>query len=135
MNRMAQRRVRTPLLASVLIFCATVVFCAQAIAKTGTAEPNFYVSPRGNDGDQGTRGKPFRTISRARDEVRRLIAAGLKKDVHIWLRGGTYELREPLAFTDADSGSNEYSITYAAYRNEKPVVSGGQIIGGWYSNA
>ena len=137
MNRMAQRRVWTPLNSSVLIFCAIVVFCAQASAKTGTAEPNFYVSPRGNDGDKGkgTRGEPFRTISRARDEVRKLVAAGLKKDVHVWLRGGTYELREPLTFTSADSGSNEYSINYAAYKNEKPIVSGGQTIGGWTKGA
>ncbi len=137
MNRMAQRRVWTPLNLSVLIFCAIVVFCAQASAKTGTAEPNFYVSPRGNDGDKGkgTRGEPFRTISRARDEVRKLVAAGLKNNVHVWLRGGTYELREPLTFTSADSGSNEYSINYAAYKNEKPIVSGGQTIGGWTKGA
>lgn len=44
----------------------------------------------------------------------------------IWLRGGTYELAEPLLLGADDSG-----LLIAAYKNEKPVLSGGRRVSGW----
>ena len=44
----------------------------------------------------------------------------------ILLRGGTYELSEPLVLTAEDSG-----LTLAAYQKERPVLSGGRQIPGW----
>jgi hypothetical protein len=52
--------------------------------------------------------------------------------VNVFLRGGTYEVREPILFTPADSGSAAAPVTYAAYRGEKPVLSGGKrLAGAW----
>ena len=44
----------------------------------------------------------------------------------IWLRGGTYELPEPLVLEKEDSG-----IVIAAEKNAKPILSGGRRINGW----
>jgi hypothetical protein len=44
----------------------------------------------------------------------------------IWLRGGTYELAAPLVLEPQDSG-----LVIAAFKNEKPVLSGGRRIPGW----
>lgn len=86
---------------------------------------NLYVSPEGNDRNPGTLKKPFKTIEAARDEVRKLVEKGLKKDVEINLRAGTYTLNEPLLFDSRDSGTEKKSITYQAYKDETVIISGG----------
>ncbi|MGD1000594.1 MAG: right-handed parallel beta-helix repeat-containing protein [Candidatus Brocadiia bacterium] len=48
------------------------------------------------------------------------------KPVTIELRGGTYFLDKPIALGPQDAG-----LTLAAYRDEKPVLSGGRRITGW----
>jgi hypothetical protein len=45
--------------------------------------------------------------------------------VTVWIRGGTYYLPETLLFTPQDSGTEKALVTYAAYANEEPVLSGG----------
>ena len=101
-----------------------------ALAGCGTPAENgtaFYISPSGSDSNPGTEGKPFATVSRARDAVR-----GFKKDspVTVYLRGGRYELAEPVVFTPEDSGTEAAPITYAAYPGETPVISGGRAVTG-----
>jgi hypothetical protein len=91
----------------------------------------FYVAVPGRDADGGSLKRPFATLERARDEVRKLIAAGLKENVTVFVRGGTYRLTRTVVFGPADSGTREYTITYAAYPGETPVFSGGVRITGW----
>ncbi len=91
----------------------------------------FYVAPNGRDENPGHKGKPFATIERARDEVRKLIAKGLNKNVTVWIRGGTYTLKDTLIFGPEDSGTDQYSITYQAAPGERPVLSSGLEIQGW----
>ena len=55
------------------------------------------------------------------------VAAGLAGDILVLIRGGIYEQVATLAFGPQDSGTEKYSITYAAYRGEKVVLSGGRI--------
>jgi parallel beta-helix repeat protein len=101
----------------------------------------FYVAPNGNDGWSGASARPnakrtdgpFATITRARDAVRELKQreGGLTRPVRVYVRGGMYFLTEPLVLTPQDSGTKECPITYAAYRNEQPVLSGGARITDW----
>jgi len=92
---------------------------------------DLYVSPDGNDANTGSKEKPLATITKARDAVRPMIAAGLKAPVNVYLRGGTYRLDEPLAFGPQDSGAEDFAVTYAAQPGETVVVSGGRPITGW----
>jgi hypothetical protein len=91
----------------------------------------FYVSAGGRDTDPGTLRQPFATIQRARDEVRKLVAAGLKENVTVFIRASTYTFTEPVVFSIEDSGTEQCTITYAAYKQEEPVLSGGVKITGW----
>ena len=95
---------------------------------------DLYVSIDGNDGwngehptpsDDGADG-PVRTIERAMEEVRTRRRAGTLGDCTVWLRGGRYELSEPLVF-----GPDDGNVTYAAYPGEDPVISGGRELDGW----
>ncbi|MBL7133775.1 MAG: right-handed parallel beta-helix repeat-containing protein [Phycisphaerae bacterium] len=91
----------------------------------------FHVSVGGSDTGPGTEGKPFATLGRARQAVRRKIAAGLTGDVTVVVAAGVYELAEPLVFGPADSGTRQHAVSYVAADNEKAVVSGGRRITGW----
>ena len=108
--------------------------CAILASRLFAAAPGptqFFVAPNGNDTDPGTKEKPFATPTRAMAAVRALVANGLKNEVRVVLRGGTYSLTSPLVLTSADSGSAEHSITYAAARGEAVVISGGRPITNW----
>jgi hypothetical protein len=82
------------------------------------------VAPSGRDSNPGTKDRPFATLGRARDAVRQ-IKKTLKEPITVFLRGGTYYLDEPLVFIAEDSGSCEAPVRFAAYKKEKPILSGG----------
>jgi hypothetical protein len=100
----------------------------------------FYVAPNGRDSWSGkflqpnpakTDG-PFASLFRARDEIRRLKAAGgLAAGATVFVREGVYELNEPLVFTPDCSGEPGALVIFAAYADEKPVISGGRRVAGW----
>jgi hypothetical protein len=104
---------------------------AETASDRSPVKADFVVATGGNDTNPGTPDKPFATVARARDAVRDKIAAGLQADVLVMIRGGVYRLTETLVFGPQDSGTQEHSITYAAYPGEKVVLSGGRIITGW----
>ena len=49
----------------------------------------------------------------------------------MYLRAGVYPLTKGLLLTPEDSGTPDKPITYTAYKNEKPVMSGGRRITGF----
>ena len=111
-----------------------------ALASAGAAPlADFYVAPAGNDAWSGRlpapnaarSDGPFATVARAQKAVRGLRAGGAAKPVTVLLRGGTYRLTAPLAFTPEDSGSEGAPVLYAAYPGETPLLSGGRPITGW----
>ncbi|MEK7399606.1 MAG: hypothetical protein AAB116_21905, partial [Candidatus Poribacteria bacterium] len=93
-----------------------------------SAETIFYVATNGNDlwsgklssPNQGKTDGPFASLTHAKDMARQ--AGGGT----VCVRGGTYFLNEPLKLAPEDSG-----ITFSAYKDEKPVISGGRAIKGW----
>lgn len=105
----------------------------------------LFVSPKGRDTWSGrlpepNRSKtdgPFATLDRARR-----AAGKSKKSVYIMLREGVYSLAKPLVFQPGDSIQfnpadypqgrfPEYRIKFAAFQNERVVLSGGRKITGW----
>ncbi len=113
-------------------FACCVLLVWMPIAMGGQpASADFFVAPWGDDGATGTFESPFATLARARDAVRPLIAAGLTDDVTVMLRGGTYRITDPIVFGLQDSSPDPHAVTYAAYPDEEPIVSGGRPITGW----
>jgi len=113
-----------------LIVAVCLTFSASLDADAETA---FYVSPKGSDAADGmTPERAFSTIERARNAIRALKKTGrFDEPVTVYLRGGMYPLTEGMVLTPEDSGTQDKSITYTAYKNEKPVISGGRQITGF----
>ena len=96
----------------------------------------LYVSPSGSDEWSGRYPEPvggdgpLATLAAARDRARELRRAG-GGPVTIVLRGGVYHLDSPLVLTPEDSGTEECPVIWQAYPGEKPVISGGRVVGGF----
>ncbi len=111
------------------------LFFMLAVVPSVCLSVDLYVAPEGDDTNLGTKEKPFATIAGARDAVRTKIAAGLRDTVTVYIRGGTYRITAPIEFKPEDSvppeGGTSRSVSYAAYGDEKPIISGGRVITGW----
>ncbi len=92
----------------------------------------LYVSTAGTDLNPGTQSKPFATLERARDEVRRLREADrLKGGASIWVRGGDYVRTNALELTAADSGTADAPITWRAATGENARLLGARKLAGF----
>jgi hypothetical protein len=109
------------------------VLAGAALAAAPKAD--FVVGPRGDDAGPGTAAQPFATLDRARRAVREKIAGGHAADVMVLVRGGTYRIEGPVEFGPEDGGTERFSVTFAAWPGEKPVLSGGRAIAGWKARA
>lgn len=101
---------------------------AEAITEEMTSG-DFYVAENGSDANDGKSiDKPFATIQKAQEAVREAKNSNPNKDYVVIIRGGTYYLDNTLSMTKEDGGQNQYRVTYAAYQDETPVVSGGKKV-------
>jgi len=97
------------------------------------AAVSFYVVPDGNDANPGTKEKPFASLERARDAIRGLKNSGglPPGGVQVWLRGGSYPVKQTFALTTEDSGTEQSPIAYRAVAGETPVFRGGIRVSGF----
>ena len=125
-------------LAGVLIGLASISVIATA--RGAEIAFTFCVSPAGSDAWSGTLDAPaadgtdgpFASIGRAQQAVReRLAGPGVDASLVVCIRGGLYELAQPIIFTPDDSGRPGAPVIYRAYGDEQPVLSGGRRIEGW----
>ncbi len=93
----------------------------------------FYVAPRGNDQAAGTLDKPFASVSGALAAVRRWRRSNPTPEaITVQIRGGRYELVQPIVLRPEDSGSDKQRpFTIEAYPGETPMLSGGRRISGF----
>jgi hypothetical protein len=91
------------------------------------------VATDGNDANPGTKVKPFATLERARDEVRRLKKAGGLPEggVAVELRGGIYPREKLFELTAEDSGTESAPVVYRARRGDEVRLVGGKAVTGW----
>lgn len=98
---------------------------------SGCTYKEYHVSKEGSDQNSGTKSKPFLTIQKAQEVVRKKGAEGSSVDITVWINNGTYFISGPLKFDASDSGNDENIITYKAVKGAKPVISGGKEVTGW----
>ena len=117
------------MLRAVLALTFAIAACADPPARS--IEHTFYVDPAGDDLGPGTRTAPFRTLARAQTAVRAL-ASSMTGDLIVEIAPGDYVLDQPLALTEADSGTNGYKTIYESTAGPGTVrVIGGRRITDW----
>ncbi|RAJ12342.1 right-handed parallel beta-helix repeat-containing protein [Arenibacter echinorum] len=127
------------------VLCLFFVSCANE-AKEKTPK-EIYVALDGDDGAEGSISKPVATIYGAVEAVRAMRKAGETSPVVIYFREGRHALTETLVLGMEDGNPglmesaplNEYGagelapsyLTFAAYGDEKPILSAGVPVNGW----
>lgn len=103
----------------------------MALPLMGFAK-DIYVSPQGSDDNDGTAGKPVKTLRialRMAREARRLNDPSAKDGITIRLNDGTYSLHEPIYIRPEDSGTPSSPTVITGSQNA--VLSGGCSVTGW----
>lgn len=90
------------------------------------ADADFYVSPAGDDGADGSFDHPFLTPQRARDAVRATDRTG-KTGITVAMMAGEYRVGG-LAFGAEDSGTSECPVVWRAYGDGPVVFNGGAAL-------
>lgn len=92
-----------------------------------TAGNIIYVANSGDDANDGSLENPFKTLEKAREKVREIVASGSYPDggVTVYLRGGDYILDKSFEVGAADSGTDGNPVTYASYPGEVARITGG----------
>lgn len=89
---------------------------------------SVYISPSGNDANDGSEKAPLATVEAARDAVRKLRAANRgtlpDRGVRVIFEDGTYRLTRPLALTQADSGDFAAPVIWCARNRGKVTLTG-----------
>ena len=88
----------------------------------------IYVAEKGSDSEgDGTKDKPYATITAARDAIRAKKAESGLPDggITVILEAGTYRITEPIEMTSEDSGEEGKPITYKAAKDAKVSIDGG----------
>ena len=115
------------------ILATTLALCGCATIGSGKAR--VYVSPDGQDDVNGSglsRQRPLRTLRRAADAVRHLVAAGQAANgIDVVLLPGTYRLDSPLDLNHTHSGKAGGEITFRAARKGTVTVAGSLPVDGW----
>jgi hypothetical protein len=98
---------------------------AGGTTATGGSVPttgDLYVATDGDDGNPGSKDKPFKTLAAAQAAVRAHPSLG-KKPLTVAVAAGTYYQGKTLVFTAADSGAKDAPVTYRGFG--LPTISGG----------
>jgi parallel beta-helix repeat protein len=138
---MNRRNLLSLIILSTINTLTATLFDSQVSFSQQPGSITFYVALNGNDRWSGrlavpnsskTDG-PFATINRVQAAIRILKNHNFSKvkSITVLIRQGIHFLNKTLIFTEQDSGSSQCPITYKAYPDEKPIISGGKLISGW----
>jgi len=102
-----------------------LVVCLVSIGAYSQNVKQLFISPSGNDKGNGTIEKPFATLEKARNAVRKLLQSEKDISITVYFRGGTYVFKNSIVFDSLDAGTENHPISYSAYNNETVSFSGG----------
>ena len=99
-------------------------------AETAPVMLQLYVSASGSDSNDGSESKPFATLERAKQEVRK-YNKDMTGDIIVNVAPGTYYLDSSLKLGVEDSASGGYSVIYKGANAENTILSGGKALTNW----
>ena len=94
------------------------------------AGKSFYVSPEGNDGNEGTKESPLASLEGARAAVSAYKAGnGIPEGgIEVIFAPGTYQIKSQILFSPDDSGEEGKNIVFRAEKSGEVIFDGGVTI-------
>src|SRR5687768_4378972 len=112
---------------ALLVLPALATLCSDVSQHSGSGGPtgSYYVSPSGDDGDPGTKARPFRTIQRAAD----LVDPG---DIVIVMPGVYTSSQSPLAYVTRSGSATGWITFRSAVPLQARLDGQDEIAAGWH---
>lgn len=92
---------------------------------------NLYVSPDGDDNNDGSEQRPWQTLQRSADGVRDSLANQRDQDIAVHLGPGTHRLSSTVVLGPEHSPDNDHNVTFRGTDDGSTVVSSGVAISEW----
>ncbi len=91
------------------------------------SEYDLFISPDGDDKNQGSEAEPLKTLEGAKNILRTYKSKGIDETVTVWINGGTYYFDSAVKFDE-----NDYSdVLFRNIPGEEVVFSGSYDITEW----
>ena len=103
-------------------FLVTLIILYSQICAAQT----IYVSPNGNDANNGSRGRPVASLETARNLARTIHTKVKNRPVNISIASGEYFFSKPLVLLASE---NDENLIFSGDSTNKPVFYGGYRIG------
>jgi hypothetical protein len=113
-----------------IVLLLGVSLTPQVSAQAAPPAPTVLMAAPLGGGDTCTQSAPCSLLG-AQAAARRL-SPHLRADLEVSLENGTYDLTRPMQFGPQDSGTNGFTVTYAAAAGAHPVISGGVAVTRWH---
>src|ERR1035437_7226265 len=105
-----------------------------AVSEARSEDLSLFVAADGNDGNPGTKDKPFATLERARDEIRKFKRGKAPASTTtVNVRAGRYFMEHTFKLSSEASGTAAAPIVYRGYEKDRPSLIGGKAITGFAS--
>jgi Right handed beta helix region len=108
------------------------IFLAQAAFSAPISmAASYFISPKGNDNNPGSKARPFKTLEKAKTVVRSIPKT---QPITVNLRAGTYRLTQPLIFSAEDSGQPGAKVRWQIAPGDAAgtaIISGGRTLTKW----
>ncbi len=110
------------------------ILCVAAVGHAAhAADVHLFVSPSGNDSNEGTVASPLATLHEARDRIRQLreSSENLPSSCVVHVLPGTHFLSQPFELKQHDSGTANAPIIYRAQAGHDVSLSAGLRVDEW----
>lgn len=109
-------------------------FTAKQLENESSYQKVFYISSFGNDSDEGTYNKPFKTLNKAKEEIRK-INGNMTGDIAVVVREGTIYQTSKFVLDENDGGTNGFYVRYMGFPDEDVHINGGFELSNWKEGA
>ncbi len=108
------------------------LFCFLSLPLVAASGDDFYVSPQGDDLNNGSIYQPFATLERAGDAIRSIKAdsAAAFNSVTVYVRQGIYSLTASFVLENMNAKQHTGPVTIRNYPGENVRLLGGRLIPG-----
>ena len=110
------------------------IACSLLAISSTLMAGDIWVSPKGNDFNDGTKQSPKATLTSALRQAREWRRTGddrVQGGITIYMEGGTYALHEPVFIRPEDSGTEKSPTVICSISGEEAILSGGVRIRNW----
>ncbi len=107
-----------------------VIFSSDNRGVATIVMKQIYVSPRGDDGGDGSASGPVKTLERAKELVRQ-NNQNMTGDIEVILADGYYLQTETLALDEQDGGREQHYVVYRHEGQGEAVIGGRRVITGF----